>query len=412
MTNGLPDRYQDAYQLDDSAWGQGSDGDEEYFGSNIYALNPEFEQNHPVPSWGVGAVRSAWLKIQPTGPRALAMTASAYSRVGGIRAWLYRYDGNDNFSLIDSHEDDTTAATLDGMLETGRLYYVQMGFPTEAVAQELESYNWYATVSVPVLPVVAPPIAAVVRLPFGTSSGGTPGPPLITPPAVAIAFGLRPPNLWSGTLVLSAPEPDATIVSNTPTFMVAVLPDDDDTDYPYAVEIQYADNPAFTGATSLIDNTTVADGGAAIAATSPVPPTTYWRARVIPDGMAASAWSDPQKFTVDASETATSIPVNWTIAANATRYIHLWHFYPPNPDIGDEVTIYGQGFPASGRVRFGDTILPTTVWKRVGATAANQAADTRKIVGEDVTPEHYEVTFVAPNHAVGRGDVLTVERGS
>jgi len=182
--------------------------------------------------------------------------------------------------------------------------------------------------------------------------------------------------------------------------------DDEDT-ATYTVTIQYAANDLFTGATTLTGDFDATEGGVELTPASAVPNTTYWRARLSQGNVGRSAWTEPAHFTVSTGTSATVLPLVWTVDPAAARPIHLWHVDPVGPDAGDVVTVYGQGFPASGRLTFGDGELTVTSWQRVAASD-EITSGTAQINGDVVDPEHYEVTFTAPNYS-GPGEALTVE---
>lgn len=210
----------------------------------------------------------------------------------------------------------------------------------------------------------------------------------------------------TASLTLSAPSSGDVLRIARPTFTVALSAPDPTV--VYTIEIQYDDNASFTSPVTLSSALTAADGGVSLAATTDVPATTYWRARLLLAGSEEVTWTLPASFTVSTAVTPATLAVQWTADANAARPIHVWHFDPAGPLDGDTVTIYGQGFPATGSLTFGDTVLPTTGWQLVAATADN-ADDTKRVIeGSAVTPEHYEVQFTAPV-SDGPGGALVLE---
>lgn len=211
------------------------------------------------------------------------------------------------------------------------------------------------------------------------------------------------PAIATWTVDLSAPEADATIVSSTPRFMVGVdLSTDEDVNY--VVEVQYDDNPGFTSPTTVDAEANTGDGGAVLSPDAPLSGTIHWRARVLVDEQPVSDWTTAQKFTISAVTAATTLAVTWTVDASKKPPIHLWHFYPAGPSVGDTVTIYGQGFPTSalGYIQYGGFDITATSWTKVAAQPGGV------IEGGNVNPEHWEIVFTAPNHYPGTGAVLTV----
>jgi hypothetical protein len=171
--------------------------------------------------------------------------------------------------------------------------------------------------------------------------------------------------------------------------------------------VQYADNFEMTDATVLTTQFDAVDGGGVLTATTPVAETTYWRAQISQGTTLRSEWAGPVQFFAITSISAAALQVTWNVSGTAARPIHLWHVDPPGPNAGDTVTVYGQGFPASGHLTFGEMTLPITSWQRI---PANHFADTndRVISGGTVDAEHYAITFTAPTYN-GPGEVLTVE---
>ncbi len=412
-----PHQIADAWQLDREDFGQGSEDPLYYYGGSINVLDPEFAEPlaSPHPSEIGAGSRIAFLKITPQQGTHVDFKVSSPLSEGYIILWLWRYEANNTWTLINVDDGTYTLAANDPVqliadLDAGYTYYYGFQFVDEARAQQYQAYVWYAELRPYLPPLVPPPLAVRAWLPFGDNDPGdgpTPGPPLIAPPPIGFALRVVEPTTWVGTVTLSAPDADAVIVTNTPQFLVAVEPEDENDERTFTVEVQYADNPAFTNATSLTDQATGLDGGAVLRPTNPVPATTYWRARATPAGMPAGKWTDARKFTVNASGTSTTMPVTWRVAATAAQPIHLWHFWPPGPNVGDIVTIYGQGFPATGKVTFGDRVLPTTQWRREPAVAA-ATTDDRQIAEDTVHPEHWKIVFVAPEYN-GHGDLLSVE---
>lgn len=411
MTNGYPNIYPDALVLDDDQYSQGSEDPYAFYGGDIFCASPEFlEQPYPGgPTWPQPGIRPAWLKINPTAEENLKVQIGAPGGGNVIFATLFEMISGNWYPLVDI-TDPVPEAVLEANLEAGHFYYITMRYLDESAAQYNGAYHWYAeTGPTRIYAIKPPPVKLHFSLPLGDDPPpATPGPETITPDPITLAVSILEPSLWAGRIDLTAPADQDTIVTATPQFMVAVTPDDDDTDYDYTVEVQYAATADFASPVTLTDRTTVGDGGAVLQATNPVPATTYWRARVIPDGQPASAWSATSTFTVDATTSATTINVTWNVVANAARPIHFWHFSPVDPDVGDVVTIYGQGFPTTGHLTFGTTPVTVATWNRVPATAENEIPTSRRIQGDEVTAEHYEVTFLAPNIKLDVGDVLTV----
>lgn len=240
--------------------------------------------------------------------------------------------------------------------------------------------------------LVAPPGVIEIGSAWPGAGGSTPpvDPPVVDPLDVS----------------LTDPADTQTVITYRPSFTVAVDTSDEDDDATFTMTIQYADNADFTNPQVLTGDFDTVDAGIVLTATSNIAQTTYWRARVSQGSTLRSAWTPAARFNVNSSVVPTELSVTWNVdASTAVRPIHLWHFDPPGPDAGDVVTVYGQGFPSTGALRFGDGYLSVTSWRLI--PAANLGT-TSVIDGDNVDPEHYEVTFVAPAYS-GPGEALTVE---
>lgn len=230
-----------------------------------------------------------------------------------------------------------------------------------------------------------------------TSGGGGGGDPDPDPGTVVDALDV----------ILTSPVDGDVVATNLPEFVVAVDTDNEDDDATFTLTVQYAADDTFTSAVTITEDFDTVDGGAFLTPTTNVPATTYWRAQVSQGATLRSEWTQAASFTVNSTITATTLPVTWTVDDGADRPIHLWHLDPPGPDIGDTVTVYGQGFPDNGHLSFGDLLLDVGSWTLVDAADLDNLSD-RTIDGDRVDPEHYEVTFVAPVYD-GPGAALSVE---
>jgi hypothetical protein len=247
--------------------------------------------------------------------------------------------------------------------------------------------------------VDVPALGVDVQLPTGSLND-------FTVPPITVGVTLPPVAATSTSVTLSSPAGGDTVATRRPQFVVGLRADDDT--LVYTIEVQYADNADFTGATTLSMPAPVVDGGEILTPTADVPTHTYWRARLLLDGVEQLGWSDPQDFTTAADVTPVVLPITWSVATGAVRAPHLWHFDPPGGTTGDTVTVYGQGFGTSGTVLLGDTAVQVQSWTRVAATDDNGDDTARTIDGGDVTCEHDEIVITVP--AVdGPGDALTVE---
>jgi hypothetical protein len=287
-----------------------------------------------------------------------------------------------------------------------------------------------ASVRIPVTAIpdtnlVVPPISASISTPAAVLPGLLAAPPIglsvagggqlvgvdiaVVPPigvrtTMSATIVVQVPPIQTGaqvsgyvagaTIRLSAPLEGDVVEVDKPQFVVALnSPFQTAT---WTVEVQYADNTDFTGATTLTANITAVDGGVWLDAPSAVPDTTFWRARVLDsDGVTELDWTDPISFTVDHSLAPGLLDVVWHVDATAARSIHLWQLDPSTASPGDTVTCYGQGFPASGHVNFNGNPTTVTRWVRKSAVIGS-TTDQRQISIDDVDCEHYEVDFTVP----------------
>lgn len=208
------------------------------------------------------------------------------------------------------------------------------------------------------------------------------------------------------TVTLTSPDDQDTVAVTNPTFVVGVDTSMESPLATYTLILQYADNQAMTGPTQLTADFDGTDAGAFITPSTAVPATTYWRARVVQGDTWRSAWTDVASFSVDSVTVPAQVPITWTVADSATRPIHVWHLEPPAQSPGGSVTVYGQGFPDSGRVLFDGVPVTVTSWTVSGVPASSGDAN-RIIDGDDVYPEHWEVIITVPAYT-GPGAALTV----
>jgi hypothetical protein len=212
-------------------------------------------------------------------------------------------------------------------------------------------------------------------------------------------------HVADATIRLIAPADGDTVEIARPQFVVAlnsVL-----LTATWTVQVQYADNDTFTGATTLTQNITAVDGGLWLDPPRDVPATTFWRARILDDvGAAEVDWTDPISFTVDTVLTPVLLDVVWHVDSAASRPIHLWSLDPSTASPGDTVTCYGQGFPAAGQVYFDGNPTSVTRWERKSAVIGS-TTDQRHINPDGVEPEHYEADFTVPGYS-GPGAIVEV----
>lgn len=247
------------------------------------------------------------------------------------------------------------------------------------------------------------PFRVTVSMLAAPSGGEDTG--VVNAPAIAVSVAMRKPGTVDALLVLSSPEQDEVVIIAQPQLVVGLQSTDLYADY--QIEIQYADNAAFTGAVSALVDAQAIDGGITYVPPSPAFATTYWRARLFKDGTGVLDWTDAKRFTVDLVNSAKQIAVTWTVDSAADRPVHLWHFDPPGVEEGDEVTVYGQGFPLTpGLLSLYGQPVAVESWSLVPASGV--AVTDRVIDGDVVDAEHFEVLFIAPP-VEEPGGPLTVE---
>lgn len=223
---------------------------------------------------------------------------------------------------------------------------------------------------------------------------GDPLTQMLDAPPITTLIGVAPAvQVVDASIQLIQPADEEVVVTDEPEFIVAVTQHDDTETY--TVEIQYTDDPLFlTNIETLSADADPLDGAAHFILTQAVPSLTYWRARLLLSGVEQVAWSASQSFTV-ATPASYDLPVTWSISGGADRPIHFWHFVPDGPHAGDTVTAYGQGFPSSGTITVSTQNIPVVSWDLISPTG-NMSSPDRLISGPTVDPEHYEVTFIAP----------------
>lgn len=395
---------------------------DDYYGYHYGETGIEDSFSEPVdsPPPGMTGVRQGWRYVRPDTDIGLNLDVTSWAGTNVITGIWSRI--NSAWATVLAPTTPAPAPSVHVELSAGVTYYVM--FADESLDNWGQGVKWDAypmrsaaelnadapsiTVSVDVDARVLgetdqqliPPIVVGVRTPAPFDQPGT------QVPAFTIKAGPSVPEIWTGSLVLSAPDDDTVVLTAKPEFMIGVSGPDDDTIY--TVELQYADNAAMTGPSTLTATFEAVDGGAVLTPAGPVPDTTYWRARLLEGSTIRLGWSAARKFTVATTTTSTNLPVTWDVSGTADRLIHVWHLDPPGPIVGDIVTIYGQGFPASGSLTFGDLVLPATAWQLVPATSDNTDDDLRRIEGDTVTPEHFEVQFAAPDDD-GPGGALVLE---
>lgn len=386
-------------------------------------------ESNPTP-YGLGGYRAGWYSFTPDTTNVYTITATPDTY--NVEIDLIRQDTSALVAAVTGYP-----ASLGQQLTGGIAYWLRIATTSNA-AQHIA-----LSLTSPATPLAAPPITAHVRLAATANPPRLKAPPIAaavrvaahiagefsTAAAPAITAHVAMPNASdvidddaappisagvtvAGTpvgagLYLTQPEQGEIIATATPQFIVAV--DQHDDDLTYTVEIQYDESSDFSSPYTLSGDVDSSDGGLDITATQALTGSTgYWRARLLLAGVELITWTAANTFTIDATVSAQSLPVTWTVDANAARPIHLWHFDPPGPAVGELVTAYGQGFPSSGNLTFADGPLPYQSWQLIAASTA-MSSEARTIDGDVVDPEHYEVTFTAPEVGDEPGGAFVVE---
>lgn len=239
--------------------------------------------------------------------------------------------------------------------------------------------------------VTVPPGVIEIGSTWPTTDGGTDPPEVVVDPL---------------TVTLTSPADGATVATTQPPFVVSVDTDDEDEDASFTLTVEYDVSDLFTAPTTLTTTFDTIDGGAVLIPASAVPAAGYWRAQVSQGSTLRSEWTEPAQYTVNVDVDPGTLAVTWTVDAGTQRRIHLWHLDPPGPVVGELVTVYGQGFPATGHLSWGDDTITPERWQLVPASGDNTVTAGR-IDADIVTPEHYEIVFAAPE-ANPAGALLTV----
>lgn len=422
MTTGH--QWSEAEALNGDTWEQGVDPWNNTYWGNHYGQtgygDPDFELPIDDPPPGLTGDLQGWRYVRPDHDTGILIHAWTFSGNNGMVGVWSRI--NNSWATVVA--PTTPAADFNVRFDATAnvTYYVMFGLDGNV----FDGLAWdaYFVKTLAELNASAPPFAIGVQLdaripgetdeltipPIGVRVR-TPAPfdrPALLVPPIKAVVSLLVPEVLTGSLILTAPEKDAVLPTSTPQFIVAMHLDEEDFTAQYTIEVQYADNPAMTNPTVLSAATTATEGGVFLTPTSPVPNTTYWRARLLADGNVRVGWSAVRAFTVVTVGTSASLPVTWVLDPAAERPIHVWHVDPPGPVVGDTVTIYGQGFPVFPTLSFGDLVIPTSGVQQVAALPANADDSTRLIEGDVVTPEHQELQFVAPEYD-GPGEALVLE---
>lgn len=338
-----------------------------------------------------------WLELIPDRDISFDLLVSACDASFGadnttVMAAIWQRANNAWTTVIAPTAAGTQATVHVDKLNAGADYFIMLASDQAGLAQY--AYRWAG--SIPPLPVVelVPPLRLHIGVFERTNQVTVDAPPIGT----VVTFSGEPtlPKPFDGQLVVTSPLPGAQVMTSFPPFVIAVVSASLES-LGFYVRLEYADTADFDqNGDTLWGNTDPVTGSCTLVPDEPVFSTTYWQVRISNDTQTLLN-SPVFVFTVsDLASTSVSLPIRWNTTTTAERPIHMWHFDPPNPFDGDTVTIYGHGLPASGTLTYGDTVLQTTGWQLVPASAADQDDTTRMINGSTVTPEHYEVTFVTP----------------
>lgn len=412
-------QWADADKANDPSY---EDSDGVYIGT-VNLTDPGYDATVTSPPPGMTGIRQDWVYVVTTTDKTLTFSNRTFGSTADIVAGVWQRTGSTWTTIVAppaaAHTQQVTA-----QLTAGVTYYLMSAFVDETEAQNENLIRWTAALTRSAaesnmdIPSVVVGVHFDVRPPGAGDSfeippvvvGVHPAVPSVSNdlplPGVQVGVTIGIPQFWTGGMVLSAPEDGSIVLTDTPTFVVGITSPDDEA--VYTLDVQYDDNAAFTSPVTLTATVYTTDGGAVFIPASAVPATTYWRARLSENGSVRIGWTSAHTFTTNTVITPSTFPVTWTVDSTTERPIHVWHFDPAGPIDGDTITLYGQGFPASGTLLFGDTVLPTLTWGLVPASADNGDDSTRSIDGDNVTPEHFEVTFAAPSDD-DNGAVLSLE---
>ncbi len=344
--------------------------------------------------------RAAWWKYNCYNESTLDLTSVGSD--GGIIATIYEVDAEGNWSLLSGGQSSSVHENVH--LYPGTTYYLRIA-STQNITQ---FYSFSGTVTLRITPgvIYPPPVKVRVR-----ANLARPKQPHIdaVPLKVRLSLHASSVKVFSSppirviirhsaattdlALTPSSPIPGEVVASNPPQLIVA-LTSTDDPDTGYTIEIQYDDNRAFSSPVTMSADIEVYEGGATFTPSAAVWPTTWWRARLLQNGQQILTWSIPRSFTISTTPDPADLTVTYRVDPLQDRPIHLWHLDPDGGEPGDEVTAYGQGFPATGTIVVGFTTANVLSWRLVPADPL--AAPEPTIADDVVTPEHYEVLFEVP----------------
>jgi hypothetical protein len=387
------------------------------------------------PGIGLGGQRAGWYKF--TAPRNGSITVNAAASSDNCEIDVLSYTAS-TWTLLNYVFSSTTPG-LSQAVSAGILYYVRIanassvgqtinvvmtgsGLPD---APQPDIVNWTPITAGATLRAVRswqprlPVPAIVARVRLAARITGEIDTVIVNPIRLAVStpnaveveqlrparvgVTLRLPMIVEAALTLTQPDDGEVVATHRPEFIVGL--DQRDESISYTIEIQYDDDADFSSPITLSRTVGGTTGGLFLVPDSDVPNAAFWRARLLLNGVEQITWSAPNAFTVSAGAAASSLPVSWRVSASAEREIHLWHTDPPGPSVGDTVTAYGQGFPLStGSLLLGDDTVPVLSWDLVAADPANAGVIDGPVIG----PEHFAVTFVAPE-IEPPGGPLTVE---
>lgn len=303
---------------------------------------------------------------------------------------LFVYTGNTFASLneVASNDDDglNTTSQVTFLAETGVTYHIR-------VVAKLDE-----------------PLMYVLNV-TGPRSVGTAPTEIISNP---LGVDVEIPEdgfIWID-LQLVDPGSNDTLTTYRPAFRIQVIAEEAGSTF--TIEVEYDDNSSFASPTSLTKEVTLLSATALVtlSPTSDLAADTYyWRVRWTTDdfesgwfyhsGFPAAGWFEliaPISFQE---------PVEWEVNTTLGRDAHLWDVRPPRGRVGDDITIYGFGFPTgSGSVTLADELMTVVDWDHIAATS--QAATQDRVInpGTLIDPEHDEVVATVPDVPAPGGNIV------
>lgn len=236
--------------------------------------------------------------------------------------------------------------------------------------------------------------------------------PALSMPAAAVSLRGYPPVSYRFRRLLVSPQDTAILAISQPILIVGVALIDGDTDeVSVSVEVRWGTEAEPIDSLSTDVDLTWSAETVSFTIPAPLDPGRYlWQTRLVIGGQ-VQFWTPPWSFTIDPSVGAAALPIAWTVTSTPPTP-HLWTMNPTDGQTGEEVTLIGQGFPATqGTVTVGATLMPVQSWQHIAATADGSTAD-RVINDTDINVQHDEIVVLIPDVAPPGGAVTVHGEGT